>query len=239
MNIAICDNDYSFINYIEEYTRRTLEIIDAPFKIFTYSSGEDAVDAIFNRGIGVDIILLDIDMDRLSGFEVAKRIREYNDRILIIFVSSYEKYVFKSFEFSPFRFIRKNVIDEELEDALKEAYKVYKKNKRKYILFEGDNGQYKIEMNEIVYFKTERRKVYMYLDKDKVVGINKNIRELVKELDAEQFAKIDSGCIVNIKYIKNYTKLDVVLDDDTVIPISRNGMKELKIKIEKYWRNFI
>ena len=62
---------------------------------------------------------------------------------------------------------------------------------------------------------------------------------MVKELYAEQFAKIDSGCIVNIKYIKNYTKLDVVLDDDTVIPISRNGMKELKIKIEKYWRNFI
>ena len=44
-------------------------------------------------------------MQELNGFELAAKIQETAPDILIIFVSAYESYVYKSFEFRPFRFI--------------------------------------------------------------------------------------------------------------------------------------
>ncbi len=47
-------------------------------------------------------------MQELNGFELAAKIQETAPDILIIFVSAYESYVYKSFEFRPFRFIAEN-----------------------------------------------------------------------------------------------------------------------------------
>lgn len=45
-------------------------------------------------------------MPGISGLEIAKKLREENSDIILIFVSAHEQYVFESIEYSPFRYIR-------------------------------------------------------------------------------------------------------------------------------------
>lgn len=77
-------------------------------------SGESALEII--KLTPVDLILLDIKMDGMDGFEVCKRIRKYHRHIPIIFITGYatKEYLMKCFELGGQDFIAKPVDLEEL-----------------------------------------------------------------------------------------------------------------------------
>ena len=131
MYIAICDDDSKITSRLESGIREIFKNLKDDVDVSVFFYGTDLIDTIKKEKIHYDILLLDVDMPNISGLEVAKILRETNEDIIIIFISSYEKYVFDSFEYNPFRYIRKNRIKEELSIALKSAYALYKKKRKK------------------------------------------------------------------------------------------------------------
>lgn len=134
MYIAICDDDSKITSRLESGIRAIFKNLKDGVDVSVFLNGADLIDTIKKEKIHYDILLLDVDMPNISGLEVAKILRETNEDIIIIFISSYEKYVFDSFEYNPFRYIRKNRIKEELSIALKSAYALYKKAKEDTLL---------------------------------------------------------------------------------------------------------
>ena len=55
------------------------------FEVDTASSAEEALDMV---GAGYNLYLLDVMMDRMSGFEMAKHLREHGDDTPIIFLTA-------------------------------------------------------------------------------------------------------------------------------------------------------
>ncbi|MBU0633347.1 response regulator [bacterium] len=68
---------------LRETTKTTLQLMVS--KVHSASSGAEALDIYKNNPI--DIVLLDIYMGKISGIDVAKQIREYNNKVPIIIVS--------------------------------------------------------------------------------------------------------------------------------------------------------
>ena len=73
-------------------------------------------------------------MQELNGFELAAKIQETAPDILIIFVSAYESYVYKSFEFRPFRFIPKQQMESMITQALEAAFRKLYHGFQRFIL---------------------------------------------------------------------------------------------------------
>ena len=73
MKILICDDEMIFLNEIQKKVKDYFEKrkIDVLLKI--YNNGEDLLKLCKNEV--VDVILLDIDMPRIDGFQVAKNVR--------------------------------------------------------------------------------------------------------------------------------------------------------------------
>lgn len=239
MNIAICDDDSEIIKIIHENVNRIFEEMNVNVNLSGFANGNDLIAAIQKEKYYFDLLLLDIDMPEISGLEVAKKLRERNNNIIIIFVSSFDHYVFDSLEYSPFRYIRKSRINEELKHALMSAYSVYKKNKKRYIQVKNSEGEYKIELSEILYFEIIKRKLFLHLTDNRVFSVWKTIRDLYNEVYNGCFVKIHSGCVVNMKYIKEYSNHDITLDNGEKLPVSRAGMKVLKNELTRYWSECI
>lgn len=236
MYIAICDDDSKITSRLESDIRAIFKNLKDDVDVSVFVNGTDLIDTIKKEKIHYDILLLDVDMPNISGLEVAKILRETNeDIIIIIFISSYEKYVFDSFEYNPFRYIRKNKIKEELSIALKSAYSLYKKSERRYVVIKSDDGDYRVEQSEICYFEIVKRKLFIHLANNKVLGMWKPIKDFINEINDNNFVKIHSGCVVNMKYIKEYTSYDVILDNGEKLFTSRAGMKILKDELTRYW----
>ena len=60
-------------------------------------------------------------MPSINGFDLSKVLCEKHPGLIIIFVSSYEDFVYSSFEYCPFRFLRKTHLNDELEITLSKA----------------------------------------------------------------------------------------------------------------------
>ena len=101
INVLICDDQPEIVRETEELLLRYEEQYGRAMRILGVTDYEEAKD------FAADLLFLDIEMQELNGFELAAKIQETAPDILIIFVSAYESYVYKSFEFRPFRFIPK------------------------------------------------------------------------------------------------------------------------------------
>jgi len=79
MNILIIDDTPSNIDIL-------LEFLDEKFTVFASTNGQDGLEILENEEI--DLVLLDIMMPEMDGFQVAQKIREKNDRVPIIFITA-------------------------------------------------------------------------------------------------------------------------------------------------------
>ena len=105
IHIAICDDEEVFVEKIRNEARAVLETQDEDFEIFCYTDGNKLLADYEAKKF--DLVLLDIDMPDVDGFEVAEKLNIKSDEVKVAFISSYENLVFKSFRLKPFRFIRK------------------------------------------------------------------------------------------------------------------------------------
>src|SRR5690606_42045572 len=123
INIVICDDDKNFLSYIENRIIKILEARQENIKIHKFGSGMELLKAYDKGAKPFDIILLDINMPKIDGLELAELIRKEDEGTILIFLTSMEEEVYKTFKYNTFRFIRKTHIDQELEEALLSAMK--------------------------------------------------------------------------------------------------------------------
>lgn len=115
INIAICDDNIEHINILEKYL---FEISSVKIECDIYQSGESLIDAYKNNIERYDVVFLDMEMNELNGIETANLIREFDEHIIIIFVTSHTEYMRESFKCSPFRFLLKPVDVDELKTVV-------------------------------------------------------------------------------------------------------------------------
>ena len=70
-----------------------------------------------------DILLLDVEMNNMSGIELAKRIRKDNSRAEIIFITSYFEFIGEGYEVDALHYLIKPVSAEKLMQVLDKAAK--------------------------------------------------------------------------------------------------------------------
>lgn len=236
MRIAICDDNIEFLNQIKEIVARILcDEIQVENDITCFQNGQVLLEKMQKGEDDVDLLLLDIDMPEISGLEVAKMVREMGKESLLMFISSYENYVFDTFEYNPFRFIRKGKLQQELPIALRAAKETYQKNKKRYVVVRCDEGEVRIEETEIMYFDMVRRQIRICLADGRVFHTWRTMKELQQELSPERFSKIHSGCVVNLKYVSGYAGCDITLDNGERLTASRGGIKTFKEELSRYW----
>lgn len=236
MKIVICDDNLEILKQIEEIVFHTYKEVQPDITISAFSSGKELLAEIRDKNLEMDLLLLDIDMPEVSGLEVAKMVREMGSESILMFISSYENYVFDSFEYSPFRYIRKERMQQELPIALRAAQGLYQKNRKCYLVLRCDEGELRIEETEIMYFEIVRRQIRICLSDGRVLHTWRTMKELQSELSADRFSKIHSGCVVNLKYVSGYAGCDITLDNGERLTASRGGIKTFKEELSRYWR---
>src|SRR5699024_3141440 len=146
-------------------------------QIELYSDGKELLED-FESGIGLDLIFLDIEMKQVDGIETARKIREKDYHILIVYVSSYEQYLMQLFEVEPFRFLKKPLQREQLEDVFLKAQKRIEEKQKSYYRFQFGKTVIQVLQKDILYFESAGRKVivhtvekqYEYYDKLDQIG---------------------------------------------------------------------
>ena len=106
INIAICDDDKNYINEIIQYLNNCSWKRNNSFVYHTFYCGE----ALLESKQYFDFIILDIEMDKVSGIEVKEIFYNRNNQSRIIFLTNYEEYMSDSFGKNVYGYISKDVL---------------------------------------------------------------------------------------------------------------------------------
>ena len=115
VNIVICENDKNDQEFVGSKVVDILDDLNIEYEIKVYNSGDDLLEGYDKY---TDIILLDIQMDGLDGMETARKIREFDDNVEIIFITSFVEYALEGYEVNAYRYLLKPVKDEDFRTSL-------------------------------------------------------------------------------------------------------------------------
>lgn len=234
IKIGICDDQLLILDRIKNIVLSVMHNTDKEVFIDTFSDSQEFLNKIEQKDLIYDVILLDIDMPKVSGFDIAKQINESSSKSLIIFITSHNKFVFEAFQYQPFRYIRKNVMELELEEALKTALNNIITEKKYYYCKTADENV-RIDFDDILYFELVNRRINFHTKNQLEYYTWSSISGLMETFKKQGFVQIHSGASVNVKYIRSFTNKDVTLDNGERLPVSRSRSKEVAMELSRYW----
>ncbi len=231
INIAICDDDYAFLNIFEKQIYSIFKKFKVDINIEKHSDSLNFAQTY--RKNFYDIIFLDICMPSINGLQVAERIRNIDTNVEIVFVTSFDKCVFRSFKFRPFRFIRKNRINDEIEEVIEDFLDYYRKEDM--ISLKIKDGFINLNKNEVLYFDIENRKIRIHTKNEIYYSTNVKFNKFVEELEKNEFIEVHRGYLVNKNFIKEYRKNIITLYNNESIPVSRYKVSQ----VESVFKNIL
>ena len=201
--------------------------------IEVFSDGSELWDDIAFGKNKYELLYLDIEMVRINGIEVARKIRENDADAILIYISAYDNYFIELFEVEPFRFIKKPVDDYIFEVYFNKAYERIL-NDETYFEYRFNKADYKIPINNISYFESSGRLInIIHMDgKDKFYG---KLNYVEKQLGDSKipFLRIHQSYLVNYRFICKISFSHVTLRDGTVLQISEDRQKKIREQYNK------
>lgn len=222
MKIALVDDDPREIKLLKEFL--TLEFSDAKIEItsiHSFSSGEDFLQT-WNYGM-YDVVILDMFMCMLSGVDVARKMRETDNNVKLIFCTTSNEFASESYSVNASYYLRKPIIRDDIRAILK------KLNPDDYELVRFitlPDGQ-RLIIRNIIYTEYFNHMAYIHTKE----GEDIKTRILQSELESLllEFCYLFScskGIIVNFYEVSKFDKDVFVMSNGSKVPVSRRKVKE-------------
>lgn len=221
IKIAICDDDKNIVEDIRKYIE---SYKGASFEISLFHSGE----ALIENKERFNLIFLDIEMNGVDGIEAARKIREYDKFVKIIYVTSYTDYLNLAFSVHAFGYLNKPISEKEIHSQLSEVISYFKEEEiEEKLEFITTDGVVRLAPKEIYYFEYIDRKVVIKT-KDCSYSIKGKITEIARDMKNYDFIMPHQSFTVNLFYVKSIKGYDIFMMDGSLIPLSQKKSTEFR-----------
>jgi two-component system, LytTR family, response regulator len=191
-----------------------------------------------------DVVFLDIEMPKMSGFRMLEELGEYD--FDIIFTTAYNHYSIDAIRISAFDYLVKPVGIEDLQKAVdrlsktrnrqtKEKIDILKKflsdnrSQEDKIALSTSEGIEFVPIKNILHIESKSNYSKIFLPDNKTIMVTKILKDFEEMLMPYNFYRVHNSHLINLNYIKKYIRSEggqVMLQDGTVIDISRRKKEE-------------
>ena len=220
--VAIVDDSKTDAEFVKGILNSWVELRQANIQAEVFPSAE-AFLFRYADDKEWDILLLDIEMGAMDGVTMAKRVRQDNEAVQIVFITGYSDYIAEGYEVSALHYLMKPVNGEKLMSVLDRAMEKRKQEER-CLNLASSGEMVRLPFYEIRYLDVHQNYVTVHAKADYTV--KRTLADVEKELD-DRFHRVGRGMILNLKYIQRVTKTEVRLSDGTVLPLPRGAYEPL------------
>ncbi|MCD8295299.1 MAG: LytTR family DNA-binding domain-containing protein [Clostridia bacterium] len=230
LNIAVLDDDESFVDELRENLKAFFGSKGMEFNFIRFTDGA----AFLSKYKPIyDIVFMDICMPYMSGLETARRLREIDDDVMLIFISRMAGYSINGYDVSAFDFIVKPMDYASFALKMERTIPVLKRKSGYKFMIGGGDSLKVLDSKDIYYVEVFTHDIVFHTADGSFHSRNslKNINSILEKYD---FVHAHRCYLVNLRHVKAITSDSVVCGNET-IKIGRTYKKSLLAAIANYY----
>jgi two-component system, LytTR family, response regulator len=202
--------------------REELQLIDGVEVIGEADDGAKALDQIARHR--PDLVLLDLQMPAMSGFEVVSAIRRGSHMPVIVIVTAYDSYAVQAFEAGAVDYLLKPVSQDRLRQAVERASRVSERQaverlaqlqeisapasgpRRRKIVGKVGEEYFLLDASEIFAFEAEGELVWIITARKKYRA-TQTLKVIEERLQQCNFERIHRNALINIEHVRKMSAL--------------------------------
>lgn len=234
MRIAICDDDERELTrlsgLISEYQISRGERFDC--RIFR--SGTDFLCDL--RSGEYDLIFLDVLMPGVNGIETAKELRELDQNVRLVFISSSPEFALESYTVGAYYYLLKPVRTEAIFSLLDKVQGELSQTEEQSFVLRYRKGVVRIAFAELECVEVMNKTVSFHLADGGVRQVSAALAEVEEPLlSRPEFIKPHRSYLVNLHHVRDVAAGCVVTKNGHKVPISRKRRNE----VQDAWLHFL
>lgn len=210
---------------------------------------DEAVNLIKN--LKPNLVLCDIELEDGNCFQVLQKCKPYSFRP--VFITAFNQYAIKAIKFSAIDYILKPVNEYEFCEAIQRAIDSLPEetaemqtdnfmshmnngNADKKVVLRTSDAMHLVDLNEILYCKSDNSYTTFFLKEKKEITVSKSIKEFAELFADYKFLRPHQSFLVNLRGITKIDKTDggfIIMQNGAEIPISSRRKQIIFEELEK------
>ncbi|WP_022775823.1 LytR/AlgR family response regulator transcription factor [Butyrivibrio sp. AE2015] len=235
ISVAVVDDDKKYRELLLEYLKKYEAESGNRLLITEYTDGSDLTTELSGKtSSGFDLILLDVEMKFMDGMETARIIRQYDRKVVIIFITNAPQYAISGYEVDALDYVLKPVNYFPFSQTIDRAIGRMKEREHKYIFLSGNGYAYKIDLYNLVYIEVEGRELVFHLKEGmENFRITSPMKKIESKLESKMLFRCSQGFMVNLEYVDEIDGMDVIVAG-TRIPVSKSQKRAFVDALNNY-----
>ncbi|HCA30924.1 MAG TPA: DNA-binding response regulator [Ruminococcaceae bacterium] len=197
IQIAIVEDEASYADKLAEYLRRYETERKEPIEFSVFSDGDEIVEGY---KAGFDIILLDIQMRFMDGMTAAKRIRDMDSRVVIIFITNMTQYAIQGYAVDALDYVLKPVTYFALAQRLDRAITKIKKHTINFVAVPVKGGMLKLDVSKIYYIESQGHNIIFHTAGGTYTASG-TMKKWTNELESMHFFRGNNSYLINLEHV--------------------------------------
>lgn len=229
MYIVLVDDDVEFSHKLERDVKSHFRLIDEKINFIVINDTFEKIKDIEQ----IDLIFLDIDLNfEMNGINIGLYLKYKFPKIIIVFVSMHEEFVFPALSIGFFQFIRKKQYDIDIIKVLNQIEFFLRENLKK-ICIKMEGRDYVIRLSDIRYIMSIGHDLYINTYKKEYL-IHSSLKKFMDRISFVELVQIERSLVVNLNFIKRMNKTNILTLNDEEYSVGRKYQDELVRKYEEF-----
>ena len=227
--IAIVEDNPESSEKLKKYLNRYSEECGVQLKYNLFTNG---VDFISDYRADFDIVLMDIEMPHMDGMTAARKLRQVDEDVCLIFVTNLAKYAIEGYEVRALDFLVKPVEYQNFTMKLQRALELRSRVRKKDIALNTLSGMVRIRLDEIYYIEVIDHNLIYHTAKGDF-SERGSIKEREEQLGEYDFARPSNSYLVNLSHVTAMSGGDITVAGAR-LPVGRTKKKEFLKRLTEY-----
>lgn len=222
LKIACIDDEKTFRDTVGAFLERYAAEKGLQYRVDFF---DDGMSFMLQKREFYNLLLVDVDMPEMDGMRLAAKVREYDRRCLIVFITNLQNYAIRGYEVNAFDYILKPLSYAIFSKKMDRILPAAARSSYQSVILTTESEKKKIPVSDIVYVETDKHKViYHLLGQD--IEQWCSMKETYASLKEYGFELCNSCYLVNMMHVKGISGDAVTVTGGVQLHMSRPRVKK-------------
>jgi DNA-binding LytR/AlgR family response regulator len=216
LKIAIVEDNEAAAEQLQGYLERYSAEAQEHFEMTHF---KDAVGFLDRYRPVFDVVFMDIELPFMNGMEAARRLRESDDKIILVFVTNMAQFAARGYEVNAMDYIVKPVKYSDFQRKMERVVNK-KKSTEEAVVITQQSGARRVLVSDIRYIEVRGHRLIYHTEEGEVQG-GGTLLETEEKLRDKGFLRCNKCYLVNTKRIAAVQGYSLVMSGGDELQISR------------------